>query len=355
MYKISVVVPIYNMELYLKEALDSIVNQSIGIDNIQVILVNDASTDKSSEIMEEYAQKYPTIQCIHLAQKSGAAGRPRNEGIKYAKAPYIMFLDPDDLFAEDALNKMYNVIENQKVDLVTGNYIYMEENGKKWANPVFDEKRFPNFRFSERGFSDSFFVFNSACWNKIFKTEIIKKNNIQFLEGVPAEDAYFTYAALLVANDICYISDTINYYRRRSNTGVLSISWDRSLDYFKKINFAYKKIYELFETSNKMGLFRYFYSKTLTSVFYKVVDTNIMNEEEKQIALKEMAWFFKIRKHVQIAPCQESIEYVFEKIDAENYYDAVKCCNIIREMRRYIEKDVREGMSKPEFVNYVEL
>lgn len=355
MYKVSVVVPIYNMEQYLIEALESIVNQTIGFENIQVILVNDGSTDNSKQIIDEYAQKYANVQALNLTQKSGAAGKPRNEGIKHVEAPYMMFLDPDDLFAEDAIEKMYNAAIRENVDIVTGNYVYMEENGRKWDKKVFDEGRFPNFRFSDKDFSDSFFVFNSACWNKIFKTEVIKGNNIQFLEGVPAEDAYFTYASLLVANDIYYIKDTINYYRRRSNSGALSVSWDRSLRYFKNISYAYKKIYELFEKSNKMGLFRYFYSKTLTSIFYKVVDTNIMSSEEKQEALKELRWFFLIRNDVQVGPCQQSLEYVFEKVDDEKYYDAVKCCDVIREMRTYIEKDIREGMSKPEFINYVEL
>ena len=355
MYKISVIVPIHNMEMFLREALDSVVNQSIGFSNIQLILVNDGSSDKSKEIMEEYASKYSNIKTIHFEEKSGAPGKPRNEGIKYVEAPYLMFLDPDDSFDEFALEKMYNAAVEHGVDIVTGNYVYTEEDGKKWPKKVFDEERFPNFKFSEKGFSDSFFVFNSACWNKIFKSEIIKNNNIKFLEGVPAEDAYFTYASLLVANDIYYLSDTINYYRRRSKSDVLSISWDRSLDYFKKINYAYRMIYELFENSGKISLFRYFYSKTLTSVFYKIVDTKIMNFEEKQEALKELKWFFEARKVVQIDPCQKSLEYVLEKIDEEKYYDAVKCCDIIAEMRTYIEKDVREGMSQPEFINYVEL
>ena len=355
MYKISVVIPIYNMEKYMREAIDSVINQSIGFENIQVILVNDGSTDKSAEIMNEYSEKYSNVSCIHLPEKSGAAGKPRNEGIKLVEAPYMMFLDPDDMYDEYAFEKMYDTITNENVDIVTANYRYTNEDGKKWDKSVFDVERFKDFKFSEENFSDSFFVWNSGSCNKIFSTKLIKENDIYFLEGVPAEDAYFTYAALLEAKNIYYLSDTIHYYRRRSKIGTLSVSWDRSIDYFMKINYAYKKIYDLFSTKNKMGLFRYFYSKTLTSIFYKIVDTNIMNEAEKIKTLEEMKWFFEIRRELQIKPCQASLEFVLEKIDDGNYYDAVKCCYIIAEMRTYIERDVREGMSKPEFINYVEL
>ncbi len=355
MYKVSVVVPIHNMEQYLRESLESVERQTIGFENIQVILVNDGSTDKSKEIMDEYASKYSNVCCLHFEEKSGAAGKPRNEGIKLVEAPYTMFLDPDDLYEEHAIERLYNTIVKENVDIVTANYRYMEEDGRFWEKSVFDGERFKNFAFSEENFSDSFFVWNSACWNKIFSTKLVKENNLYFLEGVPAEDAFFTYAALLASKSAYYLSETTNFYRRRSNTGTLSVSWDRSLKYFKNINFAYRKIYELFRDADKMSLFRYFYSKTLTSVFYKVVDTTIMTEEEKKIALEEMKWFFEIRKEVDIGPCQSSLEFVFEKIENEEYDDAVKCCNIIAEMRRYIQKDVREGMSKPEFVNYVEL
>ena len=85
----------------------------------------------------------------------------------------------------------------------------------------------------------------------------------------------------------------------------------------------------MFCESDKISLFRYFYSKTLTSVFYKIVDTKIMNEQEKAEALKELQWLFEIRGKVDIAPCQKSLEFVFELIEEGKYEEAVKCCNII--------------------------
>jgi len=353
--KISVILPVYNVAAYLGEALDSLINQTIGIENLEVILVNDASTDESPAIMKKYAREYNNFKIINLKEKSGAAGKPRNEGLKVATSPYIMFLDPDDIYDLNTCKVMYETITSKKVDIVTANYMYMDEDGKLWDKPVFDQKRFKDFAFGTRSFRDSFFIWNSAVWNKIFSRDLIVKNNIEFLEGVPGEDAYFSYASLLNSSEIYYISDVVYQYRRRSNDSSLSVSWDRSISYFTKMNFVYKRIYELFLNAKKLSLYRYFYAKTLTSIFYKIVDTKIMTNEEKAIVLEEMQWFFKHRKKVKIDPCQKSLNIIFEKIDMGNFKDAVDMCNIVAEMRSYISSNIRENMSKPENINYIEV
>ena len=353
--KISVILPIYNVANYLGEALDSIINQTIGIENLEVIMVDDGSTDESMSIMKKYASEYKNFKIFHFDEKSGAAGKPRNEGLKHATAPYIMFLDPDDAYDKDACKKMYDLITANDVDIVSANYEYMEEDGTIWGKPVFDVNRFKTFMFGTRSFSKSVFIWNSGVCNKIFRRKIINDNSLYFLEGVPAEDAFFSYSALLKSKKIYYLSEVVYYYRRRNNDSNLSISWDRSINYFNNINYAYKKIYELFEGCNKLELYRYFYSKTLTSVFYKIVDTNIMTKDEKMSVLETMQWFFKQRKKMRVEPCQRSLNIVFEKIDQGKFDDAVNMCTIIAEIRNYVPKDIRESMSKPENISYLEV
>lgn len=351
-YKVSVIVPINNVAKYLGEALDSLLSQTIGAENLQVIMVDDGSTDESPKIMKRYAKENPNFVDIYLPNASGAAGRPRNVGLESAEADYVMFLDPDDYYAKDACENMYNAIVKHKVDVVTANYNYMDEDGIVWPKPVFDTSRFKSFKFGKRSFDESFFIWNSSVCNKIFSKKVIEENKIRFLEGVPGEDAYFSYATLLNSENAYYISNTIYYYRRRSNTGTLSVSWNRSIDYFQKMNFAYKKIYELFEKAKKLDLFRYFYSKTLTSIFYKLVDTKLMNDDEKAQVLEEMAWLYNARKKLKVEPCQKSLNVVLDMVKAGRYKEAVDVCKIIAELREYVPKDVRENMSKPENVQY---
>ena len=108
----------YNVEKYLEECIKSVIRQTIGFENIELIIVDDCSTDKSFEIAQRYSQKYENCIAIHLDQKSGSAGKPRNEGMKVAKGKYLMFSDPDDFFNLSAFEKMYNAIEEKKADFV---------------------------------------------------------------------------------------------------------------------------------------------------------------------------------------------------------------------------------------------
>ena len=118
--KLSVIVPIFNTEDYLSNVLESIINQTFGLDNIEVILVDDCSTDTSGEIIDHYSNKYESIIGIHLLENSKSPSKPRNIGIRNASSNYIIFQDSDDGFAEDACEWLYDVMVEEDVDLVTG-------------------------------------------------------------------------------------------------------------------------------------------------------------------------------------------------------------------------------------------
>ena len=128
MYKISVIVPVFNVEDTLQNAFDSILNQSIGFENLEVIFVDDKSTDKSADIIKEYSKKYNNVKSVILDENSGFAGKPRNIGIENATAPYLMFLDPDDIFLEDACEILYDNINKNNLELVSGNYNINRDN-----------------------------------------------------------------------------------------------------------------------------------------------------------------------------------------------------------------------------------
>lgn len=122
MYKISIIIPVYNSEDYLRDSLDSIINQSIGAENLEVIIVNDASTDGTREIIDEYAQKYSNFKPIHLIENIGAAYGPRNIALKHVTTDYVMFLDADDTFTPTACETLYDEIVESDADMVFGRY-----------------------------------------------------------------------------------------------------------------------------------------------------------------------------------------------------------------------------------------
>ena len=111
---ISIIIPVYNAENSIKRAFDSLLNQTIGFENLEVILTDDNSTDDSPNI------KYGNVKTIFLDKNSGSGGKPRNVGLTHATKDYVMFLDADDIFVEDACEVLYNEITSEGIDIVGG-------------------------------------------------------------------------------------------------------------------------------------------------------------------------------------------------------------------------------------------
>ena len=110
-YKISIIIPTFNIEKDLERAIKSLITQTIGFKNIEVVIVDDCSTDGTRNLILDYANKYDNIKYIFLETNSGSAGKPRNIGITHASADYIMFLDNDDEYVDEACEILYNKIK----------------------------------------------------------------------------------------------------------------------------------------------------------------------------------------------------------------------------------------------------
>ena len=114
---VSVIIPVYNTEVYLRELLDSLVAQDLPVEQFEVIAVNDGSTDASGEILDEYANRYPNFRVVHQ-ENSGWAGKPRNVALDLAQGQYVFFADSDDVLAPSALRQMSEFASEHKIDVV---------------------------------------------------------------------------------------------------------------------------------------------------------------------------------------------------------------------------------------------
>ena len=132
-FLISIIVPVFNSEKYIENTFNSIKNQTIGFDKLELIFVDDCSTDNTKNILKNYANSYVNVKSLFLDENSGFGGKPRNIGIENASAEYIMFLDSDDIFYPDACEFLYNKISTEKLELVSGNYV-VSINGEKNKN-----------------------------------------------------------------------------------------------------------------------------------------------------------------------------------------------------------------------------
>jgi len=214
-YKVSVIIPVYNAEKYLKTAIDSVINQTIGFENIELIIVNDNSNDNSEQIIKEYSNKYDNIIDIHLDKNSGLPGKPRNIGIDNATADYIIFLDADDEYLPEAFELLYNTITHEESDFVMGSHFH--NNGSRQMkidilhycddtsdviniNPLKDQLNFNRTSHN-----------HVAPWGKIFNKKLINDNNIRFPEDTLAEDTYFYFKTLVNSTKVTLLPNNEIY------------------------------------------------------------------------------------------------------------------------------------------------
>jgi poly(ribitol-phosphate) beta-N-acetylglucosaminyltransferase len=122
---VSVIVPVWNVEPYLVQCLDSVVGQTLGLERIELVAIDDGSTDGSGRILDEYAARFPQVVVIH-EPNSGGPGRPRNLGIDRATGTYVFFLDADDYLGTEALERLVAMAERNESDIVLGKLVGVE-------------------------------------------------------------------------------------------------------------------------------------------------------------------------------------------------------------------------------------
>lgn len=222
---ISVVIPVYNVERYLAQCVDSLLQQTYT--PYEIILVDDGSTDSSGKIADEYAEKCKIIRVVH--KENAGLGYARNTGIESAKGDWIIFLDSDDFFTPYLLEKLVVAQQRYAADLVVGGYERIDENGKivgalqyddvVYSGDSIKEDLLPRLLGSAPDKSDS--VSMSAC-NAMFSLDIIKKYHILFPTEryVISEDLFFDYDYYSCASKIALISNT--EYKYRVTTGSLT-------------------------------------------------------------------------------------------------------------------------------------
>lgn len=144
-YKLSIIVPTFNLENEIDKAFDSIKSQTIGFENIEVIFVDDNSTDNTLDILNSYSDKYNNVKVLSTDENSGYAGKPRNIGLKHSTSDYVLFLDGDDQLLINACEVLYEKIQYSYVDIVIGGQINVFEDGIQQHNPPILSNKEENF------------------------------------------------------------------------------------------------------------------------------------------------------------------------------------------------------------------
>ncbi|MFC9656932.1 CDP-glycerol glycerophosphotransferase family protein [Bacillus subtilis] len=219
--KISVIVPVYNVEKYLRECLDSLANQTLK--SIEVIMVNDGSEDNSGLIMDEYSSKYDNFYSYH--KENGGLGHARNYGVQYARGEFIAFVDSDDYLSLDAYKKMYQLASENQTDIVVGNV--KRFNSTKVYGSGLHKKVFSDTIPKTHITINNELIYDTTAWNKIFRREFWMKNDFKFPEGMLYEDLPVTIPAHYKAESVSVLGDFIYFWRARE-AGDKSITQQRN-------------------------------------------------------------------------------------------------------------------------------
>lgn len=334
---ISVIIPVYNMEDYIRQCIDSVINQTYK--NLEIILVDDGSKDRSGEICEEYAKKDCRVKVIH--KENGGLSSARNAGMDIATGKYIIFVDADDFLENNSCEIMYNAIEKSGTEYVIGNYVYTTHDGIKWENPMMDINE--NFEVYINDYKKSFFVMSSIVGNKIFRRNFIEKHNLRFKIGEIAEDAIFNSYIYTHTEKGYFIKDVIyNYRQSQENT---SISTSCNARYFSKINDAYKIIYENYKSTENTGFYRFFCARIMPYFLCKLIDTNELKSDEEIIkVLKLFSWYFKQKEEFKVAVVNHDLESIIDEINNCNYEKALSKIKEVKEYRKMLDSSQKQDM-----------
>lgn len=242
--QVSVIIPAHNAEHNLRECLDSVVNQTLK--DIEIICVNDGSTDATESVIREYMKTDERVAVIN--QPNLYAGVARNRGMAQCHGKYMVFWDADDIFELNALEELYNKIEEDQADICVCNaQRYDDESGQKLKKSYLNMDRIPE----ELPFSienNPQFIFNfttNVPWNKMLKKSFVQEHGLLFQDLARANDQYFVMLSLALAKKITVVDKPLINYRFHSQTSLTSGLSNSPFDLYHALSAAREKMIEL--------------------------------------------------------------------------------------------------------------
>lgn len=302
--KISIIIPVYNVEKYLEQCLKSVINQTFK--DIEIICINDGSTDNSLEILEAFQKQDERIKIIN--KQNEGQGIARNEGLKIAKGEYISFIDPDDWVEQGMYEFLYNKFLETNAQIIRFNYRSFDEEKQISDKPHnFRKEQARHFKFNIQDNSIynwknvenlNFEKVELQVWNRIFSNKFIKENNLHFAPFKHSEDNIFTISALFLADKILYVEKVFYNYRVRSNSALNRAS-NEYFSVFKNVELIKDFLIEkgLFEKYKKA--YRIYLIDTFYSHYGCIPNGSIeifLDEVRKRLTKEEYKKFKKLLK-----------------------------------------------------------
>lgn len=255
MVEISVIMPVYNCEEYLKESIESVLNQSF--DDFEFICVDDGSTDNSLKILQDFEKRDDRIQVFHQENKGG--GTARNFALTKASGNYLLFIDSDDILYSSALEETHELIKQKNVDFLLFKAIDYDSGIDKYfkeeyftMDEIYDKVKDEVFSYEDLG--DLIFKMSATPWGKLYNLDFIKNCGAQFAEGIIFHDNLFFWDMLFASKRICFYNETL-YLRRIHSTSIQESKDKRFLNIFP----AFRGILSMFVKYDNVDKYKHFF------------------------------------------------------------------------------------------------
>ena len=336
MYKLSVIIPVYNVENYLRECLDSITNQTVK--DIEIICIDDGSSDNSPDILKEYQKKDSRIKII--TKENGGQASARNLGIKEAQGEYIAFIDSDDFIEAEMLEKLYTKAKDDNLDIAMckiATYDNQTEEIKDnvWYYMLGVFRDFDKDIFNHKDTREFTCHIAVTPYNKIYKTTLLKENNILFPEGLIFEDEKFFYDTYLRAKRVSIVDEFLYYYRINRKGSTVDTIKDNDFSDIVPIS---KLIRETFKETDNYEDYKILLSNrfihlqlarfTQTSQKYKENFFNLLKSDLEEV-LADRTIYDNLESDVKLRVDKiinsESLNE-FEKLDEDKVFSVVMAC-----------------------------
>lgn len=273
MPKVSIIVPVYNVEKYIEKCLTSLVNQTL--EDIEIIVVNDGTKDNSMKIVKRFQERYPK-KIVCLEKENGGLSDARNFAIPYAKGEYIAFLDSDDYVENNMYKDMYELAKKENSDMVECDFY--------WEYPNKTKVDIGEYYYNKKEMLEKVRV---VAWNKLIKREILEKTKIKFPNGYRYEDVEFTYKLIPYLEKISFLKKPCIHYVQREGS-ISNLQNERTKEIFDVLDhvinyYKEKNIYDEYKEQLEYIYTRYL----LCSSLIRIVK---INDKETRKRLLEMTW-----------------------------------------------------------------
>lgn len=314
-YKVTVIIPSYNSVEFLDSTIDSIKAQTIGFENIELIIIDDYSTDSTQDLINKYCEEYSNIKTYESGKKTGTPGRARNIGICNSESDYIMFIDHDDNYLPDTIEKLYNAITKSSSDVAIGKFQTFGENYFVTEDWITEDVILNSID------ENLLFFSINGIWRMIFPKEFLLKHEINFPEGVFAEDLTFMVDAFINANKIMFINDVVYNFRLRTGDNS-STSLSKGMHYLNGLIDGYLYTVDVLEKNNACKYYDTIFNQHLSVWLSDVALSETIDMEDKKILVEKSVPLFKKIKNVNPFPENNAIKSIINQIIAGNLDEA---------------------------------